>query len=143
MAGFNERFPMTDQVWFDAANPAALHDALRTDFARTKLAVERRPSLKRHVGDCPVCRAIIAAVGSTPAPTAARRRIKLVITPEAMHRMLRLPENFEIVHMFAVDDPNSVGVLVAGDGLPEADPLTETPTVSPDDVVRAARHGTS
>lgn len=139
----NERHVFSENVWFDASNPGTLHDALRTDFARTKAMVERRPSLRRHMEDCPVCQAITASTAGAPAPTAGRKRIKLRIDPAAMHRLLDLPANFEIVHMFAADDPNSVFVLVAGEGLPEVDPAVETPLVSPSTVAQAARDGAS
>jgi hypothetical protein len=130
----NERSFLPDQMWFDPANPDPLHDALRTDYARAKTAIERRPSLKRHFGDCTICQAITAATAGAPAPMAGRRRLKLKIDLPTMHRLLELPDNFEIVHMFASDDPNVVWVKVAGEGLPEVEPTAETPVVSPDAV---------
>jgi hypothetical protein len=133
----NERFPMPDnQMWFDANNPGALHDALRADFARARAAVERRPSLRRHFTDCSVCQAISAATTDAPAPMAGRNRLKLKVDLPTMHRLLGLPANFEIIHMFADDDPNIVWVKVAGEGLPEVAPTSETPIVTPDAVMR-------
>jgi len=63
----------------------------------------------------------------------------MVITAELMHELLNLPANFEIVHMFADDDPNLVSVLVAGEGLPEVAPGSETPVVSPETVTNRVR----
>jgi hypothetical protein len=143
MAATNERFPMPDQVWFDPANPEPLHDALRTDYAKARAAVERRPSLRRHLENCDVCQAITAATAGAPAPTAGRKRIKLVLGPEQMHRLLSLPANFEIVHMFATHDPNIVSILVAGEGLPDVDPLSETPAVTPDAMTQRTRNRAS
>jgi hypothetical protein len=134
-----ERFPLPEQIWFDANQPSALHDALRNDFARARAAVNRRPSLRRHFEECPSCQAIAAAVAGSPGPTATRKRLKMVITPELMHELLNLPANFEIVHMFAEDDPNLVSVLVAGEGLPEVASGRETPIVSPETVAGTAR----
>lgn len=124
------------QTWFDPDNPGPLHDALRLDFVRVKAAAERRPSLRRHMADCAVCQAIGAAVGSAPSPSSARRRIKLVITHEQMHSLLNLPPHFEIVHMFAENDPNIVSILLAGEGLPEQQSETATLTARLDDVVQ-------
>lgn len=132
----NQRYDFSDQEWFDANNPGTLHDALRKDFMRTRAAVDRRPSLQRHVAECGVCQSIAAAAIAVPPPTSGRKRIKLVINLEQMHRLLNLPESFEIIHMYADPDPNAVTVLVAGENLPEVDPLSETP-VTPLD---AARH---
>jgi hypothetical protein len=135
----NERHTFSERVWFDANNPGPLHDALRTDYAQAKAAINQRPSLRRHMESCSVCQAITAATVGAPAPTAGRKRLKLRIDPAGMHRLLNLPENFEIVHMFAADDPNAVFVLVAGEGLPETDPAAETPTVIPDMVTGHTR----
>lgn len=143
MAVTTERFPMPDQVWFDPANPGPLHDALRADYARTRAAVERRPSLRRHLESCSVCQAITAGTAAAPPPTAGRKRIKLLLGPEQMHRLLNLPANFEIVHMFATHDPNIVSVLVAGEGLPDVDPSDETPVVTPDAMTRHTRNTAS
>jgi hypothetical protein len=139
MASQNERFPMVDQVWFDANNPGALHDALRADYARAMTSVERRPSLRRHFEQCSDCQGIAAANAGAPAPMAGRNRLKLRIDLPTMHRLLDLPDSFEIVHMFADDDPNIVWVKVAGEGLPEVDPTSETPVVSPGAVRRPGR----
>lgn len=138
MASTNERHSFSEQVWFDASNPGPLHDALRADYAQTRAAAERRPSLRRHMDGCGVCQAITAATTGAPAPSAGRKRIKLKLDSESMHRLLNLPANFEIVHMFSADDPNAVFVLVAGEGLPEVPPSAETPQVDPDDVARVA-----
>lgn len=116
-----ERFPLNDQTWFDANNPGDLHDALRADYARVKAAAERRPSLRRHMRDCSVCAAIAAAAAAAPNPISTRKRIKLAISKPQMHQLLKLPANYEIVHMFADNDPNYVFVLVAGEGLPEVE----------------------
>lgn len=123
----DERHNLPDQIWFDANNPDPLHDAMRQDYAHAKTAIDRRPSLRRHVEDCTICRDIIAATMGAPAPTAGRRRMKLMIPPQLMHQLLNLPASFEIVHMFATDDPNAVFVMVAGDSLPEVGELVETP----------------
>lgn len=136
MASTNERFPLPEQIWFDASNPGALHDALRTDYARAYTAIQRRPSLKRHFAACATCTAIAAATAGAPAPMAGRNRLKLKIDLPTMHRLLNLPDNFEIVHMFADDDPNIVWVKVAGEGLPEVAPTEATPTISPDQVAK-------
>ncbi len=143
MAGnSSERFSMPEQIWFDANNPGALHDALRLDFARAKAAIDRRPSLRRHVAGCSICQAISAATAAAPAPTAGRKRMKLVINPGQMHQLLGLPDSFEIVHMYGTDDPNTVSVLVAGEGLPETDPSAETP-IAPVDVMSRTTDRTS
>jgi hypothetical protein len=139
----SERISYPDQIWFDASNPGPLHDALRIDYARTKAATERRPSLRRHMAGCSICQAITAATAGAPAPSAGRKRIKLVITPEIMHRILNLPANFEIVHMFSADDPNTVSVLVAGEGLPETGWMAETPIVHPGDVAQGTANTAS
>ncbi len=136
MASTNERFPMPDQMWFDANNPGPLHDALRTDFARTRAAIERRPSLKRHFADCTICTSITAATAGAPAPMAGRNRLKLKIDLPTMHQLLDLPANFEIVHMWSDPDPNVIWVKVAGEGLPEVSPTEATPTVTPDAVTK-------
>ncbi len=127
MAGINERIPYPDRIWFDANNPGPLHDALRADYAATRTAVLARPSLRRHMESCSVCQAITTGHAAAPNPLSGRKRLKLVLGKEQMHQMLRLPENFEIVHMFAENDPNTVFVLVAGEGLPEVDDDQETP----------------
>lgn len=132
--------PLPDQIWFDPANPDPLHEALRADYARTRPAAERRPSLRRHMSECPDCQAIAAAVVTAPNPMVTRKRIKLVLTKELMHRVLRLPAHFEIVHMFADNDPNAVSVLVAGEGLPETPADAETPIAAWDAVARDTTH---
>jgi hypothetical protein len=129
MAVSNERFSWPDQVWFDASNPGVLHDALRIDYARARAAVERRPSLRRHMADCGVCQTITAAVENAAPPSTGRRRIKLVITTEQMHALLGLPARFEIVHMFADNDPNLVTILVAGEELSEVPSTAAAPTI--------------
>ena len=139
MAGSHERFTFPDQVWFDASNPGPLHDALRMDYARALAAVERRPSLRRHLAGCEVCQAITAATAGAPAPMAGRKRIKLEIDTEQMHRLLGLPHNFEIVHIFADDDPNIVSVLVAGEDMPEVHPAVDTPVVDLNAVTQRLR----
>lgn len=128
MAGTNERFISSDQIWYDANNPGALHEALRADYARARAAAERRPSLRRHMDACPECLAIAGGVTAAPAQLATRRRMKVRIGPAEMHALLKLPANYEIVHMYADNDPNFVYVLVAGEGLPAADPAAETPS---------------
>lgn len=132
----NERTFLPDQMWFDPGNPGPMHDALRDDYARTKVAIARRPSLRRHFAECPTCQAIEAAMMGAAAPHAGRRRLKLRIDLPSMHRMLGLPPNFEIVHMFADDDPNIVWIMVAGEGLPEVDPAAEAPQISPEAVAQ-------
>lgn len=143
MASSSERLTFPDQVWFDADNPGALHDALRRDFARAKAAADRRPSLRRHLAECSVCQAIGAGIASAPAPMAGRKRMKVQISPADMHQLLGLPPNFEIVHMFAADDPNMVSVLVAGAGLPETNPAAETPPFGMDVVANRTTDRTS
>lgn len=135
MANGNERFVFPDQVWYDANNPGSLHDALRADYARAKAAAERRPSLRRHMESCSVCQAIGGATATAPNPVTTRKRIKLALGKEQMHTLLRLPANYEIVHMFADNDPNYVFVLVAGEGLPDVDPAVETPPARLADVL--------
>lgn len=132
--------PLPDQIWFNPADPEPLHDALRTDYARTRTAAGRRPSLRRHMDECAECQAIGAAVSASGRPIATRKRIKLVLTKDLMHRVLQLPAHFEIVHMFAENDPNLVAVLVAGEGLPEAPPDGETPIAAWDAVARDTTH---
>lgn len=122
----NERFVFPHQAWYDADNPGSLHDALRADYVRTKAAAERRPSLRRHMESCSVCQAISGATMAAPNPVATRKRIKLAIGHEQMHTLLKLPANYEIVHMYADNDPNFVFVLLAGEGLPDTDPAVET-----------------
>lgn len=130
----NERIPLDREIWFDPDNPGPLHDALRADYARTWARAERRPSLRRHLEGCSVCRAIGEATAAAPAPTAGRKRLKLVLNKARMHTVLGLPENFEIVHMYADHDPNNVYVLVAGEGLPASHPDDETPIGRLDDL---------
>ncbi len=127
MAATNERFPFPGRVWFDANNPETLHDALRADYAATRSEALTRPSLRRHMESCAECQSIRGGTTAAPSPLSTRKRLKLALTKELMHRALRLPENFEIVHMYAENDPNVVFVLVAGEGLPEADPNQPTP----------------
>lgn len=124
----NERFPLPQQAWFDPNNPGPLHDALRADFARTKARAEQRPSLRRHMESCGVCQSIAGATAAAPPPSAGRKRLKLQINKAQMHVRLGLPDNLEIVHMWADNDPNIVTVLVAGEGLPAARPDDATPT---------------
>lgn len=134
MASTNERFTLPQQVWFDAANPDPLHDALRADFARTRGRALQRPSLRRHMESCEVCQQIAAVSAAAPSPTSTRRRLKLQVDKAQMHQLLRLPASFEIVHMFAENDPNCVFILVAGEGLPEIDDLSDTLFVQVGDV---------
>lgn len=134
MAGTNERFPLPERAWFDASNPGQLHDALRVDYARTRAQVLQRPSLRRHMEDCSVCQAIGGATAAAPPPSATRQRLKVVLTKSRMHQVLGLPESFEIVHMWADNDPNVITVLLAGEGLPVSHPDDETPTGRLDDV---------
>jgi hypothetical protein len=127
MAKSTQRF-VADGKWYDPDNkPGELHDDLRLNYAAARRNAERRPSVRRHMESCEVCLSIAAATASAPSPLSNRKRMKLVINAEQMHTLLRLPANFEIVHMFAQPDPNTVSVLVAGEGLPEVDHLTETP----------------
>lgn len=127
MAGVNERFPSQLQVWFDANNPGPLHDALRADYSTTRAQALVRPSLRRHMEACPECQEISGATQAAPSPLSTRKRLKLVLGKEQMHRALRLPDGFEIVHMYAENDPNAVFILVAGEGLPEVSDQDETP----------------
>lgn len=127
MAGTNERFSYPARAWLDVNDPDALHDALRADYAGTRAQVVLRPSLRRHMESCAECVAITGATQAAPSPLSTRKRLKLVLDKERMHRALRLPENFEIVHMYVDHDPNVVYVLVAGEGLPEVDADQETP----------------
>jgi hypothetical protein len=122
--------PIPSQIWYDPANPEPLHQALRENYAAACAVVQRRPSLVRHMRECAECQAITASVSAPANPTAGRKRIKLVINPGHMHQLLGLPAHFEIVHMFADDDPNTVSVLVAGEGLPTVQADDETP-ISP------------
>jgi hypothetical protein len=126
MASANERFPAGGK-WYDPNNPGELHDDLRLDYASTYRHATIRPSVRRHMQACGVCQEIAAATTAAPSPTSTRKRIKLVIDKSQMHQLLRLPASFEIVHMFADNDPNYVGVLVAGEGLPEVAETGETP----------------
>jgi hypothetical protein len=122
------------EKWYDQNNPGELHDDLRADYARTRAVAAKRPSLVRHMESCSVCQAITGATAAAPSPLSTRKRLKLAIGPEQMHALLKLPPNFEIVHMYADNDPNVVFVLVAGEGLPEVPPLVETPVARIDDV---------
>lgn len=131
MAGTNERFPAPGRVWFDANNPEGLHEALRVDYSSARSQALARPSLRRHMESCPECQAIRTSV--TGAPVSTRKRIKLVLTRERMHTILRLPETFEIVHMYAENDPNAVFILVAGEGLPAVGDADPTPIGQLDD----------
>jgi hypothetical protein len=134
MASSTQRF-VADGKWYDPDNnPGELHDDLRLDFAKTRRNALRRPSVRRHMETCEVCLSIGEATAAAPNPLATRRRMKLVINPQQMHTLLKLPANFEIVHMFAQPDPNTVSIIVAGEGLPEVDHLTETPTARLGDV---------
>jgi hypothetical protein len=136
MAVNREQFPLPDQMWFDPANPEPLHEALRLDYARVYAAASRRPSLRRHIEGCETCASISAATAAAPPPLSSRKRIKLILTAEMMHRLLQLPAHFEVVHMFADNDPNLVSILVAGEGLPEVPPNTEAPIVRLSDVTQ-------
>jgi len=132
-----QRF-VADGKWYDVDNnPGELHDDLRLDYARASRNAARRPSVRRHMEACEVCLSIGAATAAAPKPLSTRKRMKLVINAEQMHTLLRLPANFEIVHMFAQPDPNTVSVIVAGEGLPEVDYFTETPVARLDDVPSA------
>ena len=134
MAGANERFVFPDQIWYDANNPGPLHDALRADYARAKTAAERRPSLRRHMESCSECQALGGTTAAAPNPITTRKRIKLALGKEQMHMLLKLPANYEIVHMYADNDPNYVYVLVAREGLPDVDAAAETPVGLLEDV---------
>lgn len=138
MAMTNERFPIPD-VWFDANHPDSLHEALRADYARTKTLAGRRPSLRRHMEACPECQEIGGATAAAPSPLSIRKRLKLVLNKARMHQLLGLPENFEIVHCYAENDPNLVYVLVAGEGLPESHPDDATPIGRLDDLPEPPR----
>lgn len=130
-----------NDAWHDAENPGTLHDALRLDYQRTKTTAEKRPSLRRHMETCAVCQAIAdERTGVLPAPVSTRKRIKLVIDPAQMHELLKLPAGYEIVHMYAQPDPNTVSILVAGEGLPEVSFEVETPLA---DVTDVTTHTTS
>jgi hypothetical protein len=134
MAGINQRF-VADGKWYDPDNkPGELHDDLRLDYAAARRNALRRPSVRRHMESCEVCQSIGAATAAAPNPLSTRKRMKLVLNAEQMHTLLRLPANFEIVHMFAQPDPNTVSILVAGEGLPEVDYATETPIARIDSV---------
>jgi hypothetical protein len=127
----NERmFP--EQTWYDPNNPGTFHDALRTDYAKAVTAAQRRPSLRRHMDECVVCQAIGDAVEQAPNPVTTRRRFKVVLNKDLMRTLLQLPERFEIVHMYAENDPNTITILVAGEGLPEVPVDAETPTMDVD-----------
>lgn len=136
MAGPTDRMIFSEQQWFDASNPGPLHDALRADYARTRSRALQRPSLRRHMEACAECQALGAATATAPSPLSTRKRLKLVLDKSRMHRLLNLPDNFEIVHMFAENDPNIVSIIVAGEGLPAVDDFTETPIARLDDVER-------
>lgn len=136
MAGPADRMIFSEQQWFDANNPGPLHDALRADYARTRARALQRPSLRRHMEACSVCQSISDQTAAAPSPMSTRKRLKLVLDKSRMHRLLNLPDNFEIVHMFAENDPNIVSIIVAGEGLPAVDDFTETPTARLDDVPR-------
>jgi hypothetical protein len=134
MASLNERFTVAGK-WYDPDNnPGELHDDLRRNYAMTYQYATTRPSVRRHIEACQICQSIGAATAAAPSPLGGRKRLKLEISQAQMHQLLRLPENFEIVHMFADNDPNEVSVLIAGEGLPETDELTETPRAQLDDV---------
>jgi hypothetical protein len=138
----NERFIFPDQIWYDANNPGPFHEALRQDYARAAASAVRRPSLRRHMTECEICEQIRTGVESAPAPSAGRRRLKLVVNQEQMHTLLNLPPNLEIVHMFADNDPNTVTILLAGEGLPEVAPGAESP-LAPVDVAQRTPNRTS
>lgn len=132
MASPNDR--SVDDKWYDPeGNPGELHDDLLRDYATTLRSIQRRPSLVRHMQACPLCQEISAATASGPPPMAGRKRLKLVLNKARMHQVLRLPEHFEIVHMWSDNDPCTVTVLVAGEGLPAVEPEDETPIGQLDD----------
>lgn len=133
MATLNDRYTVSTK-WYDPDNnPGELHDDLRRNYAATYRHASVRPSVRRHMEACEVCQSIGLGRVREPNPLAGRKRLKLVLSPEHMHQLLKLPENFEIVHMFADNDPNTVSVLVAGEELPEVDAAAETPAARLDD----------
>lgn len=143
MASTNERFVYPDSFWYDANNPGPLHEALRADYARAKTHAAKRPSLRRHMAACAECLEISGATVAAPNPLSTRKRLKLVLNKAQMHTVLRLPESFEIVHIYADNDPNVVYVLVAGEGLPESGDDDETPVGRLDDVAEDSADGAS
>lgn len=121
-------------IWYDIHDPDSLHRDLLADYPAVQAVLATRPALAKAHADCRVCAAIARDVRSVPAP-ATGQRVKLRISKDRMRQLLHLPETYEIVHMWADNDPNAVSVIVAGGALPAmTDGDVELPLTTPQDL---------
>lgn len=131
---------MAISTWYDAGNLGDFHRDLATNRALTLDCIQKRPVMLQHVQDCAVCQRIIAQQPSTPvaAPTAPspaaparRHRMRVILKPSAMHTLLGLADNHEIIFMYAEANPNVVSVLIEGADLPDFGESDQVATTEP------------
>lgn len=109
---------MAQAPWYDPTDPGRLHDDLRTNYWAAVEVIARRPSTQRHFDTCSVCASIRADRHAGPAPLATRKESVWRITAQDMRRLLKLPDSYDVVVMWAEMNPNAVYVKLAGADLP-------------------------
>ncbi len=104
---------MSDEPWYDpVGNPEQLHEDLRRNPLPLLAQAQQRPSLRRHIESCETCRQI-REPGMPPDP---RQRMVVALDHVRLRELLGLPPDIEILHVYALDEPNVVKILLSGAG---------------------------
>lgn len=128
MASSRTGFRTTHGKRYDLGNLDEMHADMREKFGQVFRDISDRPMMNKHFQECDVCQGLKEANESTVTEMITkRRRMKFEITPSQMARILGLPAGHEVVIMYATMDPNTIQIVVMGEGLPEVPEDTEAP----------------
>lgn len=116
---------MAGAPWYDLDTIDQMHADMRAGYAEVAARVANRPVLQKHIRECTVCAELKNGAGVRPLST--RRRLRVVLDADKIHKLLGLAPEHEIVFMYAEMDPNKIHILVAGADLPETPATAPTP----------------